>query len=182
MYKPKTSDAAVEKATGKSWSEWFSILDRAGAKKMPHIEIARHVYDKYLGKKKTKLAPDVAKKGGWWSQMVTVEYERSRGMRAVNQTSSGFNVSVHGTFDLPVSRLFTAWQKVARKNGLVESTVHKNKTIRYKAEKGKPLYVVMFMPKGSQKSRIGFEVMRLAKPSEVEKARAKWKNELAKLG
>jgi hypothetical protein len=181
MYKPKTSDEAVEKATGKKWGAWFSILDRAGAKRMAHIDIARHVYDGYLGKKNTKLAPDVAKKGGWWSQMVTVEYERSRGLRQINQTSTGFNVSVHGTFDVPVSKLFTAWQKVAKKNGLVESTVHKNKIIRYKSEKGNPMHVAAFTPKGPRKSRIGFEVMRLPKPSEVEKQRTKWKKEIAKL-
>ena len=113
--------------------------------------------------------------------MVTVEYERSRGLRAVNQTMTGFNVSVHGTFAMPVSKLFSAWQKVAKKSGLEESTVHKNKTIRYKAEKGKPLHVVAFMSKGPGKSRIGFEIMRLAKPSEVEKQRAKWKKVLATL-
>src|SRR5258708_453501 len=151
-YKPKTSDAAVKKSTGKTWSQWFSVLDKAGAKKMPHIEIARRIYDKYLGEKKSKLAPDVAKRGGWWSQMVTVEYERSRGMRAINQTSTGFNVSVHGTYEMPVAKLFTAWRRLAKQNGLVESTVRANNTIRYKRIEDGPLHVVMFASKGPKRS------------------------------
>jgi hypothetical protein len=198
MYTPKTSDEAVDKATGKKWNEWFAILDRAGAKKMPHREIVQVTALRLRSLRRPERPLRASRMAGhstganskdglprapveWWSQMVTVEYERSRRLRVVNQTSTGFNVSVHGTFAMPVSKLFTAWQRIAKKNGLVESTVHKNKTIRYKTEKGKPLHVVAFASKGPGKSRIGFEVMRLAKPSEVEQYRAKWKKVLAKI-
>jgi hypothetical protein len=181
-YTPKTSDAAVKKTTGKTWREWFALLDKAGAKKMPHIEIARLLYHNYLaGDKSKKLGPDIAKSGGWWSQMVTVEYERSRGLRAVNQTVSGYNVSVHGTFPVSVTRLFTHWRKIAHAQGLTESTVRRNQTIRYKAAKGEPRYVVMFRSKGARSSRIGFGAMRLAKAADVEKQRGKWKSVLRKL-
>jgi len=180
MYTPKTSDEAVKKATGKAWTEWFSILDKAGAKKMPHIEIAQYVYDNYLGEKKTKLAPDVAKKGGWWSQMVTVEYERSRGLRKVGETATGFNVSVHRTVGVPISRLFGEWRKIAAKNKLVESTVRPNKTIRYKRDSEGVLYVVMFAAKESG-SRVGFEVIGLKRQSDIEKMRVYWKKQMEKL-
>jgi hypothetical protein len=35
------SDAAINKATGKSREQWFRLLDRKGAKKLAHKEIAR---------------------------------------------------------------------------------------------------------------------------------------------
>ena len=38
------SDAAVQAKTGKTWKEWFAILDRAGARKMAHKEIAAYLY------------------------------------------------------------------------------------------------------------------------------------------
>ena len=181
-YKPKTSDEKVKQATGKTWSQWFGLLDKAGAKKMPHIEIARLLYKKYLAADKSKdLSPDVAKSGGWWSQMVTVEYERSRALRKVNQTVSGYNVSVHRTMPASVTKLFNSWRPIAKAEGLVENTVHKNKVIRYKADKGQPLYVAAFAVKNSKASRIGFEVMRLNKQREIEKERAKWKKILDKL-
>lgn len=68
-YKPSVSNEAVKKATGRTWSEWFRILDNAGAKKLPHPEIAE-----WLEAKK--------KVSSWWSQMVTVEYEYARGLRS----------------------------------------------------------------------------------------------------
>jgi hypothetical protein len=195
-YLPKTSDGAVKKATGKTWKEWFTILDIAGAKTMPHIEIARLLYKKYLrgpdaqkGRSSDKhrdISPDVAKSGGWWSQMVTVEYERARGLRAVNQTATGFSVSVHGTFPVPVSKLFAAWRKIADRQGLREGKIKKHATngsivIRYIADRGKPRYVAMFVAKTESTSRIGFEAMRLPKKSGVEKQRKKWKRALGEL-
>ena len=53
------SDAAVRKATGKGWAEWIRVLDRKGAKKMTHREIAA-----WLAAAKHT--------GPWWSQMLTV--------------------------------------------------------------------------------------------------------------
>ena len=63
---PRVSDAAVEAKTGKTWQEWFALLDAAGARQMDHKSIAAHL-DKKLG------VP------GWWAQMVTVAYEQARG-------------------------------------------------------------------------------------------------------
>ncbi len=48
-YTPKTSDAAVKKATGKTWGQWFTLLDKAGGRRMKHIDIARLLHKKYLG-------------------------------------------------------------------------------------------------------------------------------------
>lgn len=75
----KISNEAVLKATGKNWQQWFAILDKAGAKKLKHIDIARFLQANYLGKNNKNV--NVVTSGGWWSQMVTVEYERARKMR-----------------------------------------------------------------------------------------------------
>jgi hypothetical protein len=40
----RISDESVLKATGRSWNEWYSILNKAGAKKMEHKEIARNFH------------------------------------------------------------------------------------------------------------------------------------------
>lgn len=59
---------AVLKATGRAWDEWLRVLDRAGARRMPHQEIAALLARKFA-------VP------GWWCQMVTVGYEQARGLR-----------------------------------------------------------------------------------------------------
>ena len=60
------SDAAVKKQTGRDWTEWVKVLDAVDAAGKPHREIAEYVSS--IG------TPD------WWSQMVTVGYERIRGL------------------------------------------------------------------------------------------------------
>ncbi len=73
------SDAAVRKATGKGWDEWFALLDSEGAEALPHKQIARLLHDRgYIA-------------SSWWCQMVTVGYERARGKRVLGETeSAGF--------------------------------------------------------------------------------------------
>jgi hypothetical protein len=36
----RIGDEAVRAKTGKTWSQWFDILDKAGAKRISHKEIA----------------------------------------------------------------------------------------------------------------------------------------------
>ena len=44
---PGVSDAAVHRATGKSWDEWFTLLDAWQGTTHSHTEIARHVHETY---------------------------------------------------------------------------------------------------------------------------------------
>jgi hypothetical protein len=63
---PRLSDAAVQAKTGKTWQEWFAVLDAAGARAMDHQSIAAYSYQQL-------------RLPGWWAQMVTVAYEQARG-------------------------------------------------------------------------------------------------------
>jgi hypothetical protein len=64
----KIGDDAVLKATGKSWKEWFDILDKFDRKTKGHTQTAKYLHSEH------KLSP-------WWSQMVTVRYEWEKGLR-----------------------------------------------------------------------------------------------------
>ncbi|MFQ6011726.1 MAG: hypothetical protein ACE5KG_06105 [Nitrososphaerales archaeon] len=61
-------DKVVRDKTGKSSEEWYSLLDRWGAKEKGHTRIA-----KYL-REECGVSP-------WWSQAVTIRYEYERGLR-----------------------------------------------------------------------------------------------------
>ncbi len=98
------SDAAVLKATGKSWAKWLSILDALGAKTMDHTSIASMVDDNY---------PEI---GGWWGQMVTVGYEQARGLRKPRQQAGGFSASASKTINAPVAEPYAAWIEKRRRN------------------------------------------------------------------
>jgi hypothetical protein len=90
------SDVSVEKQTGRDWAKWVTMLDAVGAAEKPHREIAAYVSS--LG------TPD------WWSQTVTVGYERIRGLRDRGQRrGGGYEASKSRTFAVPVARLYAAF-------------------------------------------------------------------------
>jgi hypothetical protein len=84
-----TRQKKLKKKTGHGLDHWFAVLDAFDAPKKGHTASAAHLYE----------AHGVP---GWYAQMVTVAYERERGLRAINQTSAGdFQVSV--TKSVPAS-------------------------------------------------------------------------------
>ncbi len=100
------SNEAVKGATGKSWEEWFALLDEVGAEELPHKEIARLLLDQgYLNKEDE-----------WWAQAVTVGYEYARERRVKGQTAdAGFQVGVQKTVSVAAERL---WQFLTSPAGL----------------------------------------------------------------
>ena len=79
--KGAVSDAAVIKKTGRDLAYWYEVLDRFGAVEKGHTAAARYLYEEHG-------VP------GWYTQGITVSYERARGVRAVNQRCDGdFEVS-----------------------------------------------------------------------------------------
>src|SRR6266849_5995509 len=91
------SDAAVQPKTGKNWAQWLKILDAAGAKKMAHREIVRYLSDRH-------------KVPSGWAQMVTVGYERVRGLRERHQKPEGYEISGSKTIGVPLAALYKAWE------------------------------------------------------------------------
>ena len=94
---------AVQAKTGKTWAEWFAVLDKAGAQQMPHPRIAR-----YLAEQQGV--------SDWWCQMLTVGYEQARGLRAVHEKTDGFAANASKTFAVPAMDLYQAWADADRRN------------------------------------------------------------------
>jgi uncharacterized protein YndB with AHSA1/START domain len=92
------SSEAVRNATGRGWSEWLDVLDRAGAVEWSHKEIVGYLEREHPG-------------SSWWHQSIAVTFERARGKRAVGQTSDvGFQIGLRRTLDLPPGRLWDLLQ------------------------------------------------------------------------
>lgn len=97
-----TSDGAVMAKTGRNWAEWLATLDAAGCSTMGHGEIVAVLRDQYGV-------------GPWWQQMVTVGYERARGLRAVHQAADGYQVSATKTLAADSATLWRAWTDPAER-------------------------------------------------------------------
>ena len=168
----RMSDAAVKTKTGKGWQQWFSILDKAGAMKMTHKEIAEYLYEK-------------RKVPGWWSQMVAVTYEQERGLRKVHQTSRGYSASASKTFPVPLGILYKHWsdEKLRSKWLKDKFEVHKQtagKSMRITWGDGTSVDV-NFYGKGDSKSQVAIQHNKLAGAQQVEKAKSHWKAALGRL-
>jgi hypothetical protein len=171
---PGVSDAAVQRATGKIWDEWFQILDAWDGTKRTHLEIARHLYE----------AHGV---GEWWAQSVTVGYERARGMRALHESADGFTVNASKTFPVPVDRLFAAFLDEAVRNEWLEPgtlrlrTSQPHRSARFDVLTTETRAEVYFTAKGEAKASAQIQHSKLPRGEDVETWRAFWKERLIRL-
>jgi hypothetical protein len=169
------SDKVMKEKTGRAWNEWVEALDWHNAHELPHSEIARIVSREF----------GVA---DWWSQTVTVGYERIKGMRAIGQRMDGsYEASKSRTFAVPVSKLFSAWADAgARRRWLNESgvkvrTATAPKTMRLGWTDG-TIVAVGFMPKGKGKSAVAVQHTKLPNRRAADRFKDYWSDRLDALG
>ena len=170
----KISDESVLKTTGKSWKEWFSILSKAGAKKMEHKAIAKLLNTKYG-------------LSGWWSQMVTVQYEQEIKGRKKHQNPDGFQISRSTTIPFPVVKVFNAINAPAKRItwlddpaiAITKST--KNKSIRGKWIDRKTTIEFQFYPKEISKTQVVVQHNKISSSKEAEKMKTYWGKQLNNL-
>jgi hypothetical protein len=172
----RPSDAAVQRATGRDWSEWFGLLDKAGSAKLDHTTIARRLGEEHPG-----LPP-------WWRQMVTVHYERARGLRVTHQKFDGsFCASVSKTIGVPVARLYDAWADARKRARWLPAAplqirkTTKDKSMRITWDGGPGGLDVQFLAKGPAKSQVSLDHEDLPNLAAVSKSKAYWRLAVARL-
>ena len=170
-------DVALRAATGKGWSEWLSLLDASGAAAQA-LEHQR-IWDLVM-----QSLPESA---GWWGQMISVGYERARGMREKHETSAGdFQCTFSRTFPVPLFAAFAAWaDKGLRQNwldapGLDFTRLNMGKNIRARWPDGSRLDI-RFNANGPDKCQIVVDTMKLADAEAVQKAKAFWQAQFERL-
>jgi uncharacterized protein YndB with AHSA1/START domain len=171
---PRMSDEAVKAKTGKTWKEWFAILDKAGASKLSHQEIAQYL----------RARQGV---GPWWQQMVAVTYEEARGLRERHQKPGGFQISVSRTVNVPLARVFKAFANEKARNawldedGLTVRTAITNKLMRVTWNDGKTSLEISFLPKGDDKSQVVVQHSKLPDAKASARMKTFWREALDRL-
>jgi hypothetical protein len=165
------SDDKVSAKTGRTWQEWMRVLDADGAAKMPHREIAVLVSAKHGV-------------GSWWSQTVTVGYERIKGLRDRGQRRDGaYEAGKTKTFDVPVKTLFDAWASdTMRRRWLkgVKTTVRtatSPKTVRLQWPDN-TIVVIGITPKGDTRSVVSVVHTKLADKAASDAVKKDWTTHL----
>lgn len=167
------SDDALEKNTGHAWAEWVSILDAIDAHEKPHGEIAKYVSS--LG------CP------GWWSQSVTVGYERIRGLREKGQRRGGsYEANKSRTFSVPIDRLYAFFANAPKRKRWLPAalnirTANESKTMRASMEDG-TLVQFYFTAKSAEKSSVAVQHQKIADKESADRWKEWWAERLVELG
>lgn len=161
------SDEKVKAATGCTWVKWVAALDYAAAHALSHADIVKLIKKKW------------PKVNSWWSQMVTVGYERIRGLREVGQGRDGiydanksktFSVGIDEVYAMFAPRKIKAWlpMGIARHRG-----GKPNKTINLDWSDGtKAMFT--FMAKGPNKCLVAVQHAKLTSKADVASTKAFW--------
>ncbi len=169
------SDAALKAKTGCTWERWVRALDRVEAYDWPHREIAAYVHTKYK-------VPD------WWTQTVTVGYERIKGLRERGQRrGGGFEATKSKVFGVPLRRLYRAFaDKRSRARWLADvdltvrtATRDKSMRITWPDQTSVELY---FAGKGAARSQVAIQHRKLPDKAAATRVKQYWAQRLAALG
>ncbi len=160
------TDAAVRKATGRGWGDWYSYLDAEGAREKTHPQIV------------TVVA--LREKSEWWQQMITVAYEQARGLREKHQRDDGFSANAGKTIQAGIMRLFAAWTNDEIRSTWLDSTgwnlrkIIPYKSLRITWKDGHSHVEVFFWPRTESKTLVQIQHSKLGSPDEVHRLKAFW--------
>jgi uncharacterized protein YndB with AHSA1/START domain len=161
------SDDAVRAKTGRNWQEWVRVLDAAGAASMPHREIATYLSDE-------QQVP------GWWAQMVTVGYERIRGLRDIGQRRGGsYEAGKSKTLPVPLAELYRACSNARKRvqwlpnTKLVVRKATPERTMRITWADGTAVEMY-FIAKGEAKSQLTVQHRKLPTRAAADEMKSYW--------
>jgi hypothetical protein len=167
-------DDKIAAKTGRTWQEWVRMLDADNAAKLPHRDIAILLHGKH----------GVA---DWWAQMVTVGYERIKGLRDRGQRrGGGYETTKTKTINVPVTALFRAWEHEAtRRRWLdgVKASVRSSrapKAMRLQWPDG-TVVIAGFTPKGDAKSMVALAHTKLPDKESAARSKQYWTERLESL-
>ena len=175
VVKPPYSDDVVRANTGRTWDEWFALLEGWGAVERPHPEIARWLNGEHG-------VP------GWWAQGVTVAYEQARGLRAPRQRRGGhFEVNATKTVHVPAERLYQAFADPGLRERWLPGaavevrTARPGKSIRANWDDGSTRLVIAFTARGEAKSQVALAHERVPDAATADRLKSFWRERLAAL-
>jgi hypothetical protein len=168
------SDEAMVRGSGRSHAEWFTLLDAWGATERAHTEIAAWL--------RTEHGVD-----GWWTQSITVDYERARGMRGRHQQRDGYSIDVRKTVAVEPARALAAFTNGSlRRRWLPDAEMRQRPTraaltARFDWSDPTSRVVVTIVPKGPGKATVTISHERLPDAESAERFKGAWRHWLADL-
>ena len=167
------STDAVARRTGKSWDDWFEVLDTAGAATLDQRGIIAILAQKH------GIGP-------WWQQMIAVGYESLRGASEKPPAADGFHINSSCTLDAPLPRVFRLWNDAGERarwladDRFVVRGATADKLIRARWGKGTSHVAVSFAEK-SGRTEVSVEHHQIESRGAADQMKAYWAKKLGLL-
>jgi len=168
------ADASMLRATGKIHAEWFALLDEWGATSHTHTEIAHWLSE-------THETP------GWWTQNITVAYERARGMRAPHQMADGYSISVTRTMTTAPDQALLAFTSASLRHRWLPDAPMRQRptraalTARFDWSEPASRVIVSVAPKGDDRSIVYVAHEKVPDAETAERLKTAWRGWLREL-
>ena len=168
-----TSDEKIRQRTGRSWEQWFAILDDWGAAERSHLDTARWLAEQQ------GLDPLA-----WNVQAIASSYELARGLRVAGEKDDGFAITVSRTVAVDVERLYDAFaEESLRERWLPDGelsprTARRPKSARFDWGAGGTRVNVTFLATPQAKSTVALAHRRLPTAADADRMRAYWRQRL----
>ena len=167
---PHESDAVIKAATGRSWAQWFRLLDRFDVEAAGHAGTVRHLAE-------THECPR------WWRQRIAAAHAEARGLQDAPQTRS-LAANTSRTLSVSVDDLYRAWQGRGPSKWLQAKfkvqRANENKSLRLDWP-DRTRVEIYFWAKGERRSQVNVMHRQLADAAEVAAKKQFWTAALDKL-
>jgi hypothetical protein len=168
------STDAVARRTGKTWDDWFEILDSAGAASLDQRGVVAILAQKH------GIGP-------WWQQTIATGYESLRA-KATDKPPApeGFQITTSCTLDAPVKRVFRLWNDAGERarwladERFVVRAGTADKIIKARWGKGTSHVAVSFSEKGG-KTEVAVEHQQIESRAAADQMKAYWEKKLGLL-
>jgi uncharacterized protein YndB with AHSA1/START domain len=167
------STDAVARRTGKTWDDWFEVLDSAGAATLDQRGIIAILAQKH------GIGP-------WWQQMIAVGYESLRAKSDKPALADGFQISETCTLRAPISRVFKLWNDASERarwladDRFVVKSATPGKALRARWGKGNSQVAVSFSEKAG-KTEVAVEHQQIESRTAADQMKAYWQKKLGLL-
>ena len=163
------ADAVIRAATGRSWAQWFRLLDRFEVEGAGHSATVRHLAE----------AHDCPR---WWRQRIVAAHAEARGLQTPAARSLAANTS--RTVSVSVEDLYRAWTGRAPSKWLQTrfkvQRANENKSLRLDWPDHTTVEIY-FWSKGERRSQVNVMHRHLADAAEVAEKKAFWSSALDRL-
>jgi len=167
------STDAVARRTGKTWDDWFEVLDTAGAETLDQRGVVAILAQKH------GIGP-------WWQQMIAVGYESLRSKSDKPPAIDGFQINSSCTLDAPLPRVFRLWNDAGERarwladDRFVVRGTTADKVIRARWGKGTSHVAVSFTEKLGR-TEVNVEHHQIESRGAAEQMKAYWAKKLGLL-